>query len=83
MNLMLFADMTGDLANFLVKGVASTIVFTLVGLTFFAIAFQIIVRFTPFSIRKEIEEDQNVALAIIIGAVIIWMAMIVSAALHG
>ena len=40
-------------------------------------------KVAPFSIRKEIEEDQNTALGIVIGSVIIGVAMIVSAALHG
>jgi uncharacterized membrane protein YjfL (UPF0719 family) len=37
----------------------------------------------PFSVKKEIEEDHNTSLAIIIGAVIIGVAMIIAAAIHG
>lgn len=61
----------------------TTCVFVLMGLVFFAIAFKVITKVTPFSVRKEIEEDQNTALGIVIGSVIIGIAMIVSAALHG
>ena len=43
----------------------------------------LIVKASPFSIRKEIEDDQNTALAIIIGAVIIGVALIIAAAVHG
>ena len=49
----------------------------------FALAFLIIVKIAPFSTRKEIEEDQNTALAILIGSVIIGIAMIVASAVHG
>ena len=63
--------------------VVSTIVFVFIGLIFFAIAFWIITKVAPFSVRKEIEEDQNTALGIVIGSVIIGIALIVSAALHG
>lgn len=63
--------------------VIATIVFVLVGLVFFAIAFWIITKVAPFSVRKEIEDDQNTALGIVIGSVIIGIALIVSAALHG
>ena len=49
----------------------TTIVFVAIGLIVFAIAFLIVVVVTPFSVKKEIEEDQNTALAIIIGAIII------------
>ena len=63
--------------------VVTTLVFALVGIVLFALAFLIIVKIAPFSTRKEIEEDQNVALAILIGSVIIGIAMIVASAVHG
>ena len=65
------------------KLVVTTVVFTMVGLVFFALAFWVIVKVSPFSIRKEIEDDQNTSLAIIIGSVIIGIALIVAAAVHG
>ena len=63
--------------------VVTTLVFSLVGIVLFALAFLIIVKIAPFSTRKEIEVDQNVALAILIGSVIIGIAMIVASAVHG
>ena len=63
--------------------VVSTLVFSLIGLVLFGLAFWIIAKVSPFSIRKEIEVDQNVALGIVIGAVIIGIALIVAAAVHG
>ena len=63
--------------------VVTTLVFSLVGIVLFALAFLIIVKIAPFSTRKEIEEDQNMALAILIGSVIIGIAMIVASAVHG
>ena len=63
--------------------VVTTVVFSLIGIVLFAMAFFIIVKIAPFSTRKEIEEDQNVALAILIGSVIIGIAMIVASAVHG
>ncbi len=62
---------------------ATTIIFVAIGLIVFAVAFFIVVIVAPFSVKKEIEEDQNTALAIIIGALIIGIAMIVSAAIQG
>ena len=67
----------------LVNLVVTTLVFALVGIVLFALAFLIIVKVAPFSTRKEIEDDQNVALAILIGSVIIGIAMIVASAVHG
>ena len=61
----------------------TTVVFVVFGLIVFALAFLIIAKASPFSVRKEIEDDQNIALAIVIGAVIIGSAMIIAAAVHG
>jgi uncharacterized membrane protein YjfL (UPF0719 family) len=67
----------------LLKPALFTLVFVLIGLVLFGLAFVIMKAVVPFSIRKEIEEDQNTALAIVMGSVIIGIALIVSAALHG
>lgn len=61
----------------------NTTCFVLLGLLLFGIAFFIIVKVTPFSIRKEIEDDQNTSLSIIIGSVFIGIALIIAAAIHG
>ena len=61
----------------------TTVIFVASGLIVFAIAFVIVVFVSPFSVKKEIEEDQNVSLAIIIGAIIIGVAMIISSAIQG
>lgn len=58
-----------------------TFIYTVLGLAVFALAIWIINKVVPFSLRKEIEEDQNIALGIIIGSVIIGIAMIISAIL--
>lgn len=62
---------------------ATTIIFVFIGLVVFGIAYFIIVKVSPFSVKKEIEEDHNTALAIIIGAIIIGVALIISAAIQG
>ena len=71
-------NMPASLNTFLV-----TVVYTLLGLVVFGVAFWIIVKVSPFSIRKEIEDDQNTSLAILIGSVIIGLAIIISSAIHG
>jgi putative membrane protein len=63
--------------------VVTTLVFVILGLIVFALAFVVIAKSTPFSVRKEIEEDQNVALAIVIASVILGSALIIAAAVHG
>ena len=61
----------------------TTVIFVAIGLIVFLIAFLIVVLVAPFSVKKEIEEDHNTALAIIIGAIIIGIGMIIAAAIHG
>jgi len=58
-----------------------TLVYAALGLAVFGIGFWIFNKLTPFSVRKEIEEDQNTALGIIIGAVIIGLSIIIAAAI--
>jgi uncharacterized membrane protein YjfL (UPF0719 family) len=65
------------------RNVLMSLVFTGIGLVFFAVAFWVICKVCPFSVRKEIEEDQNTSLAILIGSVIIGIAIIIAAAVHG
>ena len=61
----------------------TTVVFVVLGLLVFGITFLIINKALPFSVRKELEEDQNIALAIVIGSVILGTALIIAAAIHG
>jgi putative membrane protein len=65
--------------------VVEALIFSLIGLVLFAIAFVVVVKIikhVPSSVRKEIEEDQNIALAIIIAAMILGISWIVAAAIH-
>jgi putative membrane protein len=66
-----------------IAAITSAAVYSLLGLLIFGLAWILIVWLTPFSIRKEIEEDQNTSLGIILGAVIVGIALIISAAVAG
>ncbi len=61
----------------------ATMLFVIIGLVLFSISFFILEKLTPFSIRKEIEEDQNIALGIVIGAMLLGIALIIAAAISG
>lgn len=65
------------------EAAVSSAVFAGIGVIAFAVAFALIIKITPFSIRKEIEEDQNTSLGIIIAGILIGIALIISAAVHG
>jgi len=85
LNLLTIAPMLGMIVKLeeIWNVIETTVIFVAIGLIVFAIAFLIVVLVAPFSVKKEIEEDQNTSLAIIIGALIIGVAMIISAAIQG
>ncbi len=66
-----------------VAALPNAAIYSVLGLLIFGVFWLLIVWLTPFSIRKEIEDDQNTSLGIILGAVIIGIAMIISAAVSG
>ena len=70
----------GDLVA---KHLQPALVFSLLGLLVFALAFFLMAKISPFSLRKEIEHDQNTALAILMGSVILGIAHIIAAAITG
>jgi len=60
----------------------STVVYSIIGLVIFGAAYHFMDWLTPFSLRKELEEDQNVAIAIVMGSVFIALAVIIQAAMR-
>lgn len=58
--------------------VVASLVFSAIGMGAFAIFFAVLPKILPFSLKKEIEEDQNVALAIIVGALVLGIAIIIA-----
>jgi len=65
----------------LLETMVTTLIFVSIGIVFFCVAYGILSRI--FNIHKEIEEDQNTALGIVIGAIMIGLAIIIAAAIHG
>ena len=65
----------------LLEVIATTLIFVFIGILFFAIAYGVLGFIYP--IKKEIEEDQNIALGVVIGSIMIGLAMIIAAAIQG
>jgi uncharacterized membrane protein YjfL (UPF0719 family) len=59
--------------------VISTIFYSFLGLLLFIVGFFIVEILTPFSLRKEILEQQNTGVAMIISAFLIAMGLILAA----
>lgn len=69
--------------NVLAKNLINTTVFSVLGLFILCLAFVVIDRCTPYHLWQEINEKQNVALAIMVGAFSLGVALIIAASLHG
>lgn len=69
-------------ADFHPEVILSTLIYTMLGLVMFGIALGLANKLLPFSLHKEIEEDQNTALGVIIGCMFIGIAIIIAAAIH-
>jgi len=61
----------------------NTLIYTVFGVIVFGLSFWLMVKISPFPIRKELETDHNTAVAILMGSVILGLAIIIAAALHG
>jgi uncharacterized membrane protein YjfL (UPF0719 family) len=77
------AGAQGSKLSNLIEPVIFSLLFAVVGIVVFGVAFFAITKIAPFSIRKEIEHDQNTSLGIVIGSVIIGLSLIISAAIMG
>ncbi len=66
------------------KFVLNAVLFSAVGVGFFALCFGILEFFTPkVDLWQELTEKQNIALAVFLGAVMLGIAIIIGAAVHG
>ena len=60
-----------------------SIVYALIGVLVFLVCFVIVDKLTPYHLWKEIVEEKNVALAVVVGSIAIAIGLIVAAAIHG
>jgi putative membrane protein len=65
----------------LLDALVTALIFVAIGIVFFAVAYAVLGRMFPM--KKEIEEDQNTALGIVIGSIMIGIAIIIAAAIQG
>ena len=63
------------------RPLVDSIVYSIVGVMVLGLSFYVIEKVLPFSMRKEIAEDQNVSLGIILGAFVIGLSIIIAAAI--
>ena len=60
----------------------NAIVYAAIGIVIFAGAFLVLDRVTPYNLWKEIVQEHNLALAILLGAMSLGLCVIIAAAIH-
>lgn len=65
------------------KPILDSILYSVVGLVILGASFWVLEKVLPFSMKKEIEDDQNIAFGIILAAFILGLSLIISSAIRG
>ena len=63
------------------KEFVGALVYSAMGIVFFVFAYWLLALVLPFNVHKEISEDQNTALGIIIGMLMIAIAIVIHGAI--
>jgi putative membrane protein len=66
----------------LLTNIIAAIVFAFIGIVTFVVAFVVIDKMTPFTLWKEIIDEHNTALAVLIGFIALGISIIIAAAIH-
>jgi len=62
--------------------VVNAVVYAAIGIVIFAGAFLVIDKVTPYNLWKEIVQEHNTALAILLGAMSLGICVIIASAVH-
>ncbi len=63
------------------RPLVDSVVYSIIGTIVLGVSFYVLETVLPFSMRKEIAEDHNTALGIILGAFVIGLSIIIAAAI--
>ena len=62
---------------------AGSIVFSMVGFLLLAIAYFIVEKTAPNVLKRELIDEHNTALAVVIGSLVLGLSIIIASAIHG
>jgi uncharacterized membrane protein YjfL (UPF0719 family) len=65
-----------------VQSLVGSVVYSAIGVFIFLVAYKLMEWLLPFNVDKELAEDQNTAVGIVVGSVMIGLAIIIAAAIH-
>ncbi len=59
----------------------ASVVYALIGVAIFMVAFILMEKVAPFSLRKELAEDDNLAVGVVLGSIVIGLSIIIASAI--
>lgn len=62
--------------------ILNSLIYALLGVVIFIISFIIVDKLTPYDLWKQLVEEKNIALAIVVGAAALGICVIIAAAIH-
>lgn len=62
--------------------ILNSLIYALLGVVIFIISFIIVDKLTPYDLWKQLVEEKNIALAIVLGAAALGICVIIAAAIH-
>jgi len=68
--------------SFQITGIVSASIYAALGIAVFFLVLTLIEVITKYSVNKKITEDGNVALAIVLGSIILSLGLIISSAIR-
>jgi uncharacterized membrane protein YjfL (UPF0719 family) len=64
------------------NNVVNAVVYAAIGIVIFLVAFLVLDKVTPYNLWKEIVQEHNTALAILLGGMSLGICVIIAAAVH-
>ena len=80
---LLAADETGGGSDGMGNSIVAAVISSAIGLVVLTVSIILMSKLMPLPFWKEIEEDQNTALGIMVGSIVIGISIIIAAAIHG
>lgn len=65
------------------KHIAESLIYAAIGIVIFASAYKVAEKLLPFNLTKELSEDDNTAVGVLMGSIMIGLAIIIAAAIRG
>jgi uncharacterized membrane protein YjfL (UPF0719 family) len=62
--------------------ILNSVIYAILGIAIFGIGFVIVDKLTPYDLWKQLIEEKNVALAIVVGCATLGTCLIIASAIH-